>query len=156
MDFDQVVALFKALREEGVEYILVGAVALTVHGIVRATQDVDLFIKTEEKNVGRLRAALVNLFPGDPSIDEISAGDLAGPYPVIRYISPDGALVIDLISRIGEMFSYEKLRHEERNYAGVPVRVATPASLYEMKKGTLRLQDQADAAALQEAFDLKE
>jgi len=49
MDFDQVLALFKALREEGVEYVLVGAVALTVHGIVRATQDVDLFIKTEEK-----------------------------------------------------------------------------------------------------------
>ena len=155
MDFEKILVLLKALRSEGVDYVLVGAVALTVHGIVRATQDVDLFIRPEEENIRRFRAALMSLFPADTSIQEISAADLAGAYAVIRYVSPDGTLVIDLLGRLGEMFSYESLRFEERIYAGAPVRVATPATLYEMKKGTLRLQDQADAAALKEAFDLE-
>ena len=37
---------------------------------------------------------------------------------------------------------------------GVPVRVATPATLYRMKKDTLRPIDRADAAALREKFRL--
>lgn len=36
------------------------------------------------------------------------------------------------------------------------VSVATPEALYRMKKGTVRLQDQADAAALRERFNLKD
>ncbi|HKY27268.1 MAG TPA: hypothetical protein VJM12_04900 [Pyrinomonadaceae bacterium] len=36
------------------------------------------------------------------------------------------------------------------------VRVATPAALYRLKKGTVRLQDHADAAALRERFNLKD
>ena len=155
MDFEKILAFLKALRGEQVEYVLVGAIALTVHGIVRATQDVDLFIRPEENNIQRFRAALMSLFPEDTSIQELSAADLTGVYPVIRYISPDGSLVIDVMSRLGEMFSYESLQFEERSYAGVIVRVATPATRYEMKKGTQRLQDRADAAALKEAFDLK-
>ena len=123
MDFEKILALLKALRSAEVEYVLVGAVALTVHGIVRATQDVDLFIRPEETNIQRLRTALTSLFPDDESIQEISARDLAGSYPVIRYVSPDGSLVIDVLSRLGEMFDYETLRYEERLYAGVPVRV---------------------------------
>jgi len=36
------------------------------------------------------------------------------------------------------------------------VRVATPAALYRLKKGTIRLQDQADTATLRERFNLKD
>jgi hypothetical protein len=39
MDFEKVLAFFRALRNGGVEYVLVGAVGLTVHGIVRATKE---------------------------------------------------------------------------------------------------------------------
>lgn len=155
MDFEKILVLLRALRSEGVDYVLVGAVALTVHGIVRATQDVDLFIRPEEENVRKFRAALASLFPADTSIQEISAMDLTGAYPVIRNVSPDGTLVIGPLGRLVEMFNYDSLHSEERMYAGVPVRVATPATLYEMKKATLRLQDQADAAALKEAFNLE-
>ncbi len=35
--------------------------------------------------------------------------DLTGAYPVIRYVSPDGTLVIDLLSRLGKMFSYDSV-----------------------------------------------
>ena len=39
---------------------------------------------------------------------------------------------------------------------GIRVRVATPAALYRLKKGTVRAIDHQDAAALRERFDLKD
>jgi hypothetical protein len=42
MDPETIRALFRALRCEGVEYVLVGAVALDILGIGRLTQDIDL------------------------------------------------------------------------------------------------------------------
>lgn len=129
---------------------------MTVHGIVRATQDVDIFVKPDESNIARLREALRALFPDDPSIMEITAEDLANDYPAISYNSPDGSLRVDILARLGEAFSMENLRFEDRLYEGVPVRVATPETLYRMKKDTIRLQDRADAERLRELFRLKE
>jgi len=154
MDFEKLLEFFRALEEEGVEYVLVGAVGLTVHGIVRATQDVDVFVRPVEENVRRLRAALRRVFPTDSSIDEISASDLAGEYPAIRYNSPDGSLTIDIIARLGEAFSFESLQWETKAYEGVSILVATPKTLYDMKRDTVRLQDRADAESLKEEFDL--
>ncbi len=154
MDFEKVVEFFRALQDEAVEYVLVGAVGLTIHGIVRATQDVDLFVRPAEDNVRRLRAALKRIFPEDESIDQISATELAGEYPAIRYNSPDGSLTIDILSRLGEAFSFDSLEAETKTYQGVSILVATPRTLYEMKKGTLRLQDRADAETLKREFEL--
>ena len=154
MDFEKLLAVLQALGDQSVEYVLVGAIGLTVHGIVRATQDVDLFVRPEKDNVARLRAALRSVFPEDAAIEDISASDLAGEYPAIRYSSMDGSLVIDLLARLGDAFSYEDIRFEEKVYEGTSVRVATPEMLYAMKKNTMRLQDHADAELLKEQFDL--
>jgi hypothetical protein len=129
---------------------------LTVHGLVRATQDVDIFLKPEADNVARLRKVLKQFFPEDASIEEIHAVDLAGEYPVIRYNSPDGTLLIDIMTRLGDAFYFDDIQFEEKLYEGIAVRVATPEMLYKMKKGTVRLQDRADAEALKELFGLKE
>jgi hypothetical protein len=136
--------------------VLVGAIGLTAHGIVRATQDVDIFLKPEEGNVLRLRNALKQLFPEDASIDEIIAEDLSGKYPTIRYNSPDGSLQIDILARLGNAFLFDDIQFEMMVYEGVQVRVATAEMLYRMKKNTVRLQDRADAEALKELFGLKE
>jgi hypothetical protein len=71
-----------------------------VLGIGRLTQDIDLFVRPTEENVERLRRALRSVW-SDPSIDEITASDLATAYPVIQYVAPDGT-PIDLLSRLGE------------------------------------------------------
>jgi hypothetical protein len=39
---------------------------------------------------------------------------------------------------------------------GVPVRLATPSTLYRMKRDTVRPIDRADAAALRERFRIAE
>jgi hypothetical protein len=39
---------------------------------------------------------------------------------------------------------------------GVPIRVVTPAQLYEMKRHTVRHKDRVDAEALRQEFSLSE
>jgi hypothetical protein len=155
MDFDRLLALLRAFREHSVEYVLVGAAALNVQGIVRATEDVDVFVRPTAENVDRLRWALRSVWD-DPAIDQITVEDLAGDYPTVRYGPPGGSLTIDILARLGSTFRFEDLEAETLPIEGVPVRVATPRTLYRMKKDTIRPQDRADAATLREKFHLTE
>src|SRR6185503_17574189 len=92
MDPETIRALFMALRKESVDYVLVGAVALDVLGIGRLTQDIDLFVRPTAENVVRLRRALSQVW-SDPCIEEIKGEELAGEYPAIQYIAPDGTQI---------------------------------------------------------------
>ena len=155
MDFDQLINLLRALRDQNVDYVLVGGIALGLHGLARATEDVDVFVDGEADNIQRLRDALHSLWEDD-EIDQITAQDLNGEYPVIRYGSPDGQLVIDIMTRLGTRVSYQDLSWEEVQMEDVTVRVATAAALYEMKRDTVRPIDRADAAALRKRFKLRD
>lgn len=155
MDFEKFLQLLKALAREGVDYVIVGAVALSLHGIVRATEDIDIFIRPGDDNVDRLKRALRSVWD-DPDIADISADDLAGEYPTIRYGPPGEGFVIDLLARLGSAFAFDDLDAQTVTIEGVAARVATPTTLYRMKKDTVRPIDRADAAALREKFGIKE
>jgi hypothetical protein len=111
--------------------------------------------RPDPDNVERLRTALRALW-SDPSIDEITAEDLCGDYPAVRYGPPEGTLYLDILTRLGEATAFSDLEAEEREVEGVRVRVATPRTPYRMKRGTVRPIDHADAAALRAAFDLED
>lgn len=64
--------------------------------------------------------------------------------------------LVDLLTRLGDAVHYEDLQFESKDVEGVTVRVATPATLYWMKRDTVRPQDALDAEALRQAFDLEE
>ena len=147
----------RVLREfesAGLEYVLIGAAAMGFHGLVRATQDLDLLVRPTPQNIEKLRAALRVAYQGDPSIDEISTADLLGDYPAVRYVPPAGDLYFDVMTRLGEVASFDSIDAEVKEVDGTEVRVATPAALYRLKKGTVRAQDHIDAAVLRERFSL--
>lgn len=50
--------MLKALSDEGVEYLVVGAYAVAAHGIPRATGDIDLWVRPTQENAVRLWRAL--------------------------------------------------------------------------------------------------
>jgi hypothetical protein len=56
-------ALLRALSEGGVEFIVVGGVAATVHGSSRLTSDLDVVYRRTPENFGRLASALAPLRP---------------------------------------------------------------------------------------------
>jgi len=148
--------VLRAFESAGLEYVLIGAAAMGFHGLVRATEDIDLFIRATPENVEKLRSALRAVYAGDSSIDEISAADLLGEYPAVRYVPPTGDLYFDVMTRLGEIASFETVDAEVKELDGTHIRIATPAALYRMKKDTVRSQDHADAAALRERFRLKD
>jgi hypothetical protein len=154
MDEDRLRAVFQALAEHEVEYAVFGAIALGLHGLARATADLDLFVPADRKNVDRLKTALREVFD-DTSIEEISADDLCGSYPAVRYYPPDG-FGFDIVTRLGDAFRYEDLDIEERRYDGVIVRVVTARTLWRLKKDTSRPTDRIDAQLLAERFGFDE
>ena len=147
---DQLLVVFRALEEHEVEYAVFGGIALGLHGLARATIDLDLFVPADRANIERLKSALRSLFD-DPSIDEISADDLCGDYPAVRYFPPDG-FGFDILTRLGEAFRFEDLEIEEKTYGNVRVQVVTPRTLWRLKRDTVRPIDRMDAAALADRF----
>lgn len=154
MDFEAIVQLLRALNDEKVEYVVVGGVAVNLQGVVRATQDIDLFVRPVAENLERLKRALRSIWQ-DPAVDEITIGDLKGEFPTVRYGPPNVGFAIDILGGLGQAFRYEDLEFEIIEWREVSARVATPKTLYRMKKDTMRLQDKADAAELRERFGLK-
>lgn len=51
--------LVRSLRENEVRFVLIGASALPVHGITRATADIDIFIEPTIENAERTHRTLV-------------------------------------------------------------------------------------------------
>ena len=156
MDRDEIIRVLRAFEAAGLEYVLIGAAAMGFHGVVRATEDLDLFIRATPENIERLRAALRETYEGDPNIDDISSAELLGEYPAVRYFPPTGDLYFDVLTRLGEVASFETVDAEIKEVDGTQVRVATPAALYRLKRSTIRAQDHQDAALLRERFNLKD
>ena len=155
MDYDLTRDVLAALEREDVRYTVFGAVALNLHGLARATEDLDIFVAPERENIDRLRAALRSVFD-DPHIDEIRADDLLGEYPAVQYVPPDGSFHIDILTRLGEVYSFDGLASQRLDFDGLEVTVVTPHTLFEMKKATVRPRDRGDADRLRQRFGFGE
>lgn len=149
MLYERFLELCRGFNEEGVEYLVVGAAALSLHGIPRGTEDLDFFVRPTAENFARIRRVLARIW-NDPEIAEITHE----PPATIRYGTPDG-FVVDLIMHLGDAFRYEDLEAEVVEIEGLPVRTASARSLYAMKKDTARPQDRADADRLRRKFKLE-
>lgn len=155
IDFRKLVQLADAMNREGVEYIVFGGSAVILQGVIRATEDYDIFIRPTAENVERLKRALRAVWDDD-SIDEISAEDICGDYPSVRYGPPDDDVYIDFVARLGEAFRYDDLEADVLEMDGVKIRVATPRTLIRMKRDTVRMQDRMDADKLRRKFQIED
>jgi len=151
VNFDLVRRVLAAFEAEGVEYIVFGAAALNLLGLPRATEDLDVFIAPDAGNIERMKKALRSVFD-DPNIDEVTADDLLGDYPAVQYVPPEGTFHMDILTRLGEVYRYDTVASQRIDFDGLKVTVATPAMLYEMKKGTVRPKDWGDAELLRHRF----
>jgi hypothetical protein len=129
VDRDEIVRVLRAFEQAGLEYVLIGATAMGFHGLVRATEDIDLFIRATPDNVDRLRRALRSAYDGDPNVEDIRAEDLLGDYPAIHYYPPTGDLYFDILTRLGDAATFETVRAETKEIDGTRVSVATGCAL---------------------------
>jgi hypothetical protein len=143
-----------ALNAEGAEYVVIGWVAVNLPGLLRGTEDLDLFTRPTAENVSHLKRALKSVWD-DPSIDESSAQHLCGAYPAFGYGPPDTDIYLDLLTRPGDFAGYADLTAEIKTVGGPDIRVARAATLVWMKQGTAAAIDPAGAARLRAAFDIE-
>ena len=151
--FNEFLTLLKTIDEYDVEYILIGGVAVIIHGFDRLTQDVDLFIRNTPGNIEKLRIALHSLYQ-DEDIEEITKDELEN-YPVIRFGTPK-EFYIDIMARIGQAFTFDDLEFEIVEYQGVNIKVATPETLYKLKANTYREKDKLDLNFLRDIIESKQ
>jgi hypothetical protein len=155
VDYDVIKRVLAAFEREQVQYAVFGAVALNFHGLARFTEDLDVFVAPTRDNVDRLKRALLSVFD-DVQIGEISADDLLGDYPAVQYIPPTGAFHVDLVTRLGDALRFEDLETVRLPLEEITVSVVSPATLYRMKRDTVRLKDRADAELLRRRFGLED
>jgi predicted nucleotidyltransferase len=147
---DKFINLLAELEASGVEYCLIGGFAVVLHGGSRMTESIDLFVRSSEENLQRLRIALFAVYH-DESIRGITSPEL-DRYPVIRYGTEDG-FSIDIIARLGEAFTIDDLIIETIELNGHQVKIAAPETLYKLKEKTFRAIDQADLVFLRRLLE---
>ncbi|MEN3284739.1 MAG: hypothetical protein V7607_5879 [Solirubrobacteraceae bacterium] len=49
--------MLRVLAEHGVDFVIIGGFALSAHGVIRGTKDIDIVPDPRSKNIGRLAAA---------------------------------------------------------------------------------------------------
>ncbi|MCI0421579.1 MAG: hypothetical protein L0312_20530 [Acidobacteria bacterium] len=141
-DFEDLIRCFNL---NSVEFILVGAYALAHHGIPRATQDLDLYIRPTPDNARRVVQALESF--GFPGLEEKEA---ATPGKVIMMGRPP--MRIDLLTRIsGVTWEQTWEGREVLNYGQEQLFVIGKRELLANKAATGRTKDKADWEILQRA-----
>ena len=154
---------FKVLNADGVRYIVVGGVAVVLHGHPRMTADIDLVIDLDPSEAKLAIRSLtgMGLRPRVPVEPEA----FADPDRRQRWIEERGMMVFNLYHpedplRSVDLFvqppiPFDELWSRSRLIAlpSVKIRVASIQDLIQMKENTGRSLDSADIEALQALRD---
>lgn len=138
-----------ALLAAGARFIVVGAHAMAVHGVPRATQDLDIWVEATEENAARVWEALAQF--GAPLRDlGITVADFMRPGIVIQLGLPPNR--IDVLTEISGTPDFAAAWRErtEHDVAGRAVPFLGRATLIANKRASGRLKDLADIEALGE------
>ena len=137
--------LLRAFNAHNVDYLVVGAHALAAYGHVRATKDLDVWIRAEPANAEKVLAALSDF--GAP-LGDLTLGDLCSAGTVFQIGLPP--MRIDVITAIdGVDFSEAWPDRLETKFGLVPAFVISKYHLIANKRAAGRLQDLADVERLE-------
>jgi hypothetical protein len=142
--------LLRRLVAAGVDFVVIGGVAVILLGSARNTKDVDITFATDQRNLDALGGVLVELNARLRGIDE--------PLPFI----PDGRtlrnislLTLDTEPPGGPPYDELRARASDVDIGGATVRVADIDDLIAMKKAAGRLRDLADIDELEAIKELR-
>ena len=139
------IGFFAALHAAGVEYAVVGGVAVNAHGFVRNTRDLDVFFRPTIENAQAVFRALEAL--GAP-LHGMDATDLLDDVEHYQLQTEHGR--IDLLTSIGEMNFDQVWRNRvDAKIDGVTVRFISKEDLIENKRQAGRKIDLADVEELE-------
>ena len=141
--------MLSCLKEEEVEFIIVGAYALAAHGFPRATGDIDIWVRNSPANASRIMRALAKF--GAP-LSDISEQDFTAPETVVQIgVQP---CRIDLTTGIDGIEFGDAWENKVAVVAdGIEIYVPSKADLLKNKLAAGRDKDQGDIAWLRKNLD---
>lgn len=149
--------ILAALQRHAVDYLLIGGMAVQVHGHTRTTQDADLLPAEDDDNLLRLVGALAELGARPAGADEAPEGwDLETVLREARVVSLDtDAGGVDVHRDPPGAAGFAQLRERALVIEVLGVRAAVVGldDLIAMKLASGRPLDRGDVAALTEPLD---
>lgn len=150
--------LLKAFHENRIEYLIVGGLAVNLHGVPRVTQDVDIVIALDEVNilnVNRVMRAL-GYVPRLPVNPEDLANETVREEWISRknmkefsfYHSRHDYRVVDIVLFYNSDYNTLKKNRVVKNAGGIEIYVASIDDLLSMKSFSGREQDLSDIRLL--------
>lgn len=140
--------LARALREVGLEAILIGNAAAALHGAPVTTVDFDFYFRKTPQNMKKLKALAKKL-----------DGVLLRPYyPVsdlYRLVREDDGLQADFMATIHGVRSFAALwaASGQLEFGGYPLLIASLRAVVESKRAAGRTRDKAVLDILERALD---
>jgi hypothetical protein len=141
------VGICRELNQRSVNYIVIGGMAINIHGFTRNTEDIDLLIETEETNERKVLEVL-SLLP-DGAAKELRPGEVA-KYVVVRVCDD---ITVDLMAKAcGHDYESAKGLISLVVVDGVTIPFASPILLWKTKQ-TFREKDQIDQLFLRKLLE---
>ena len=151
--------LFKSLNTHNIDYLLIGGLAVNLHGVPRMTMDVDLVIALDANNIAKLAhsARELGLYPNIP----VKLEDLADAAKRNALFTEKNLIALSLISNTPASPTVDIIIHHpldfkqafakkvERDIAGIPVVLACIEDMITLKKAAGRKQDLSDITHLE-------
>ncbi len=137
--------LLRLLSAHSVDYVIVGAYAMAAHGYVRATGDIDIFVKPTPENSAAVFESLVAF--GAP-LSGVTGDDFAVPGTVYQIGVPPSR--IDILTDIDGL-SYDEVGRVIVEIDGLSVPFLDLESLKRNKASTGRAKDKLDLELLKES-----
>lgn len=153
------IKLFKALKAHNIDYLLVGGLAMNLHGVPRMTMDVDLVIALDADNIAKFSTCIkeMGLAPSVP----VPLADLADAAKRETLFAEKHLIALPLISNMPATPTVDIVIHHpldfkkafanavQRDLAGTPVLLASIEDMIAMKKVAGRAQDLSDIMHLE-------
>lgn len=151
--------ILEVLVDGGVEFLIIGGVAVGFHGYIRATKDVDIVPAPELDNLKRLASVLERLGAELDGAEDFESDELPDPLdPETLALGGNWVLqtrlgYFDVLQWIGEEALWEKLSPTAVEVAidALRVKVVSYENLVALKKLAGRGQDLEDLKKLREA-----
>lgn len=152
------VELFRRLEEAEIRYLVVGGIAVNLHGVNRLTHDVDLVIALDAVNLGRF-VSVAKRYSFKPVVP-VKLEDLADAEKVRDWIENKHMLAfglrpqnpveptLDILVKPPIDFETAYARRVVVTVEGQKISVASVADIIAMKTGTGRAKDRDDIVML--------
>lgn len=139
--------LLRALLQTGARFLVVGAHAMAVHGVPRATGDLDVWISPDPANAERVWQALVQ-FGAPVGGLELSRKDLETPGMVMQIGLPPRR--IDILTEVSGLSFKEAWQHRTTHHVGThEIPFLSRQDLVRNKRASGRPKDLADLDTLE-------